>query len=62
LLKKKLLEIYPEVEGILNQLADKIRDDGMRRINYEVAVEKKDAACVAKAFLEENNLLRAADK
>ncbi|MEH7883660.1 ABC transporter permease/substrate-binding protein [Bacillus sp. JJ1609] len=57
LLKKETLEKYPELRSILNKLADKITDDEMRKMNYEVAVEKKKANRVAKAFLERNNLL-----
>ncbi|WP_375088724.1 ABC transporter permease/substrate-binding protein [Peribacillus sp. RS7] len=57
LLKKETLEKYPELKVILNKLGGKISDDDMRRMNYEVAVEKKTANSVAKEFLERNNLL-----
>ncbi|MGG4467629.1 ABC transporter permease/substrate-binding protein [Paenibacillus alvei] len=57
LLKKETLEKYPELEGILNRLANQITDEQMREMNYEVAVEKKKASVVAKKFLEENNLI-----
>lgn len=57
LLKKETLEKYPELKRILNKLADKITDDEMRKMNYEVAVEKKKANKVARDFLERNNLL-----
>ncbi|MGW9102698.1 ABC transporter permease/substrate-binding protein [Priestia megaterium] len=58
LLKKKILEEYPELKGVLNKLAGKITDDQMREMNYEVAVEKKKASNVAKEFLKESNLLK----
>jgi osmoprotectant transport system permease protein len=57
LLKKETLEKYPELEAILNKLSDKITDDEMLKMNYEVAVEKKKANDVAREFLEKNNLL-----
>lgn len=57
LLKKETLEKYPELKGILNKLGGKISDDDMRKMNYEVAVEKKTASSVAKEYLERNNLL-----
>lgn len=58
LLKKETVEKYPELEGILNKLSGKITDDEMRKMNYEVAVEKKKANSVAKEFLEKNELLK----
>lgn len=58
LLKKETLEEYPELEEILNKLSGEITDDDMRKMNYEVAVEKKKAGDIAKEFLEQNNLLQ----
>ncbi|WP_404331902.1 ABC transporter permease/substrate-binding protein [Mesobacillus maritimus] len=57
LLKKETVEKYPELAGILNKLSDKITDDEMRKMNYEVAVEKEKANSVAKEFLERKHLL-----
>ncbi|MCR8842470.1 ABC transporter permease/substrate-binding protein [Paenibacillus sp. SC116] len=57
LLKADTLTKYPELQGILNKLSNKITDDEMRLMNYKVNVEKKGAASVAKEFLEKNNLL-----
>ncbi|MFC4411452.1 ABC transporter permease/substrate-binding protein [Chungangia koreensis] len=57
LLKKETLEKYPELEEILNKLSGKISDDEMRKMNYEVAVEKKRAEDVAREYLERNQLL-----
>jgi len=57
LLKKETIENYPELAGILNKLSDIITDDEMRKMNYEVAVEKKKAKSVAKEFLERKHLL-----
>ncbi|MEY9867919.1 glycine betaine/choline ABC-type transport system substrate-binding protein [Peribacillus sp. B2I2] len=51
MLKRETLEEYPELKGILYKLSDKITDDEMRKMNYEVAAEKKEANS-AKEFLE----------
>jgi len=58
LLTKKTLEKYPELRGILNKLSSKITDNEMRKMNYEVVVEKKKANYVAKEFLEKNHILK----
>ncbi|WP_042455879.1 ABC transporter permease/substrate-binding protein [Neobacillus dielmonensis] len=58
LLKKETLKEYPELEEILNKLSGQITDDEMRKMNYEVAVNKKKASAVAREFLEKNNLLK----
>lgn len=52
LLKKETLEEYPELEDILNQLGGKVTDEQMREMNYQVAVEGRSAAEVAREFLE----------
>ena len=57
LLKKETIEKYPELEEILNKLSDKISDDEMSKMNFEVAVEKKKANDVANEYLERINLL-----
>lgn len=56
LLRSETLEEYPELEGILNQLAGKITDDEMREMNYQVTVEGRSAAEVAREFLENEAL------
>lgn len=58
LLRKETLTNYPEIEKALNQLANHITDDEMREMNYQVNVEGKLAADVAKAFLVETGLLK----
>ncbi|KAB8126647.1 ABC transporter permease/substrate-binding protein [Gracilibacillus oryzae] len=57
LLRQETLEKYPELEGILNQLAGKINDDQMREMNYQVAVEGLSAAEVAQNYLKEEGLI-----
>lgn len=52
LMRASLLEEHPELEGILNRLAGKISDEEMSRMNYEVKVEGRAAADVAREYLE----------
>lgn len=58
LIRKETLAKYPEIEAALNKLANQITDDEMREMNYQVNVEGKSAADVAKAYLQENGLLQ----
>ncbi len=57
LMRQSLLKEYPELEGILNQLAGKVTADQMSRMNYAVGVEGRDARSVAQEFLKEEGLL-----
>ncbi|WP_155593815.1 osmoprotectant update ABC transporter permease/substrate-binding subunit OpuFB [Lysinibacillus cavernae] len=58
LLRKATLLKYPAIEKALNKLADQITDDEMRGMNYQVNVEGKLAAEVAKAYLVDAGLLK----
>ncbi|MZQ81179.1 ABC transporter permease subunit [Paenibacillus sp. 5J-6] len=57
LLRQETLEKYPELERILNKLGDKITDDDMRKMNYQVNVEQMSAAQVAQNYLKQTGLL-----
>lgn len=57
LLKKELLDKYPELEKVLNQLAGKISESEMSEMNYQVDVKGKSAAEVAHAYLVENGFI-----
>lgn len=57
LLKKETADEYPELVAALNQLAGRITDDEMRDMNYQVNVERKSAAEIARAFLTSEGLL-----
>ncbi|WP_110112186.1 ABC transporter permease/substrate-binding protein [Bacillus sp. CGMCC 1.16541] len=57
LLRKETVEKYPEVESALNKLAGQITDDEMREMNYQVNVEGRMAADVAKEYLTAKGLL-----
>ena len=58
IVKDEVLEKYPELKDVLNKLADKISDDQMQQLNYEVDIKKAKAADVAKKFLTEQGLLK----
>lgn len=48
---------YPELEPVLNKLADQISDADMQQLNYQVDHEKKPVADVARQFLISRGLL-----
>ncbi len=50
-IRQEILEKYPELEPLLNQLQKKISTEKMQELNYEVEIEKKSPAEVAKNFL-----------
>ena len=58
LMKEALLKKHPELEGILNQLAGKITADQMSQMNYQVGVEGKPAAKVARDFLVKEGFIK----
>jgi osmoprotectant transport system substrate-binding protein len=51
IVRRATLDRHPEVAAALNRLSGRITADDMRRMNYEVDGEKKDAAAVVKDFL-----------
>jgi len=55
LVKNETIEKYPELEEILNKLADLIDDETMRELNYKVDKLNEDPKQVAIDFLRENN-------
>lgn len=50
-------EDYPEIEDILQPLADTLDDEAMRELNYLVDIEDESVKSVAKEYLVENGLL-----
>ena len=58
LMKEALLKKHPELEGILNKLSGKITESQMSQMNYQVGVEGKPAAKVAREFLVKQGLLK----
>jgi glycine betaine/choline ABC-type transport system substrate-binding protein len=53
------LKKYPELKGILNKLAGKIDNKAMAQLNYEVDEKGRQAAEVAKEFLQNHGLIPA---
>lgn len=51
IVRREMLERHPEVAAALQKLSGRIRAEDMRRMNYAVDGEKKDAAEVVKDFL-----------
>ena len=58
LMKEALLKKHPELEGVLNKLAGKITESQMSQMNYQVGVEGKPAAKVARDFLVKEGLMK----
>ena len=58
LMKEALLKQHPELEGVLNKLAGKITESQMSQMNYQVGVEGKPAAKVARDFLVKEGLMK----
>jgi glycine betaine/choline ABC-type transport system substrate-binding protein len=56
-MREDLLKKHPEVAGALDALSGAISDDDMRRLNYAVDGQHRDAAVVAKEFLQQRKLI-----
>ena len=56
LVRAATLKRYPEIASALQRLGGKIDDQTMRRLNYQVAVEKRSEAEVAREFLQSKGL------
>jgi osmoprotectant transport system substrate-binding protein len=54
IVRRETLQRHPEVATALQQLSGRITVEDMRRMNYAVDGEKKDAAAVVKEFLTKN--------
>lgn len=57
LLRQDTLDKYPQIEPILNKLANQITTEEMTEMNYQVDVEQQPAAKVAREYLERKKLL-----
>jgi glycine betaine/choline ABC-type transport system substrate-binding protein len=58
LIREDVLERYPALGDALRLLAGQIDDRTMSKLNYEVAVQKRSDADVAREFLQQKGLLR----
>ncbi|MFS0638335.1 glycine betaine ABC transporter substrate-binding protein [Mesobacillus foraminis] len=55
--REETLKEYPELEGVINQLAGKLTEEKMRELNYKVDSLKESPEKVAKEFLVEEGLI-----
>jgi len=56
-MRGEMLKSHPEVGAALGELAGAISDDDMRRLNYAVDGQHRDAADVAREFLRQRALI-----
>ncbi|RPI87840.1 MAG: quaternary ammonium transporter [Chloroflexi bacterium] len=54
--RREVLNRYPEIEEILNRVAPLLTDEVMREMNFEVSGNQREPEDVARDFLVENNL------
>jgi osmoprotectant transport system substrate-binding protein len=57
IMRGDVLKTHPEVGAALGELAGAISDEDMRRMNYAVDGEHRDAAVVVKEFLRQRGLI-----
>lgn len=57
IVRGEVLEKYPELEELLNRLANRIDDNKMAELNASVDLDKREPADVAREFLEEEGLI-----
>ncbi len=57
IVRNKTLQKHPELKKVLNELAGKISDDQMQKMNYQAESEKKPIKDIAKAFLKAKGLI-----
>jgi osmoprotectant transport system substrate-binding protein len=55
--RAEVLDEYPEIADILNELAPLLTSDTMRRLNYKVTGEQQEPIDVAREFLQQEGLL-----
>jgi glycine betaine/choline ABC-type transport system substrate-binding protein len=53
--REEVLQRHPELQAALDELSGKITDEDMRRLNYAVDGEHREAATVAREFLKQKN-------
>ncbi|MGM0421391.1 MAG: glycine betaine ABC transporter substrate-binding protein [Bacillota bacterium] len=56
-INKEILEAYPELKEVINQLPPLLDEETLPQLNQEVDIEERTPTEVAKEFLEENDLL-----
>ena len=56
IISEQAIQHHPEIEAAIQQLAGKISDDDMRRLNYAVDGQHQDAQQVVREFLKQKGL------
>ncbi len=56
-MRGEMLKNHPEVGAALDALAGAISDDDMRRLNYAVDGQHRDAAAVVREFLKQRGMI-----
>lgn len=59
IIRQEVLNQYPELENVLNMLADRINDSVMTSLNYKADYLKQDPEKIAKDFLVKEGLWKA---
>lgn len=57
-IRKEVLDIYPEIEMLLKPIFESLTLEVLQNLNAQVAYDGKDAAEVARTYLEENNFIQ----
>ena len=57
-IRKEVLDLYPEIEALLKPVFESLTLEVLQNLNAQVAYDGKDAASVAKAYLEDNNFVQ----
>ena len=57
MVSEHLLTEYPDAVGVINELSKHLSSEGMRKLNYEVDVKKREPAEVADEFLVQEGVL-----
>jgi osmoprotectant transport system substrate-binding protein len=58
IVRKDVLNAYPQLEDVLNMLAGNINDEVMTELNYKIDVEQQQIEKVAKEFLQSKGLIK----
>lgn len=56
-IREDTLEKFPELREVIAMVEGKLTEEKMRKMNYEVDINKRDVKTVAKEFLEEEGLM-----
>jgi len=57
-IRKEVLDMYPEIETLLKPIFESLTLEVLQNLNAQVAYDGKDAAEVARTYLEENNFIQ----